>query len=428
MGSHMRIAINALGTRGDVQPYVALGLGLQRAGHEVRLVTHAIFQELADQHGLTLYPLAHDPREVLLNESLSRLGNNPLRVNQWIEHRFAPVLGSLFESTLEATRDAELMVNSGLSIAGWHVAEKLDIPAVAAYLWPATPTRHMPGATGQVPPTWIPFKGRFGYLSTKLSNQLFFRLLSPLVNRCRDQVLGLRPLTLKDYWYLDSPSSPVPVVYGFSPAVVAKPPDWGPNQQIAGYWFLDAPRGFEPDPTLTQFLQAGEPPVCVGFGSMVERDRRALPHLVANALAAAGQRGILLSGWSEFSTGLLTESVFAIDAVPHDWLFPRVRAVVHHGGAGTTAAALRAGLPSVVVPSFADQFFWGWRLHELGAAAAPIPRVRLTQTRLANAIRQVVHDESVRWQASQLGRQVRGEDGVARAAALIDAFAHRGHF
>ena len=268
----------------------------------------------------------------------------------------------------------------------------------------------------------------FNYLSTKLSNQLFFRLLSPLVNRCRDQVLGLRPLTLKDYWYLDSPSSLVPVVYGFSPAVVAKPPDWGPNQQIAGYWFLDADEGYVPDPALAQFLQAGEPPVCVGFGSMVERDRRAMPQLVADALAAVGQRGILLSGWSEFGAGLLTDSVFAIDAVPHDWLFPRVRAVVHHGGAGTTAAALRAGLPSVVVPSFADQFFWGWRLHELGAAAAPIPRVRLTQTRLANAIRQVVHDESVRWQASQLGRQVRDEDGVARAAALIDAFAHRGHF
>jgi UDP:flavonoid glycosyltransferase YjiC (YdhE family) len=424
----MRIAINALGTRGDIQPYVALGIGLKRAGHEVRLVTHAIFRELVNQHGLTLYSLDLDPREVLLTESLSQLGNNPIRVNQWIEHRFAPVLGSVFEATFQAARDAELMVNSGLSIAGWHVAEKLGIPAVAAYLWPATPSRYMPGATGQIPPPWIPFKGLFNYLSTKLSNQLFFRLLSPLVNRCRDQVLGLRPLTLRDYWSLDSPASQAPLVYGFSSAVVPKPPDWGPNQQIAGYWFLDADEGYVPDPALAQFLQAGEPPVCVGFGSMVEQDRRAMPQLVADALAAVGQRGILLSGWSEFGAELLTDSVFAIDAVPHDWLFPRVRAVVHHGGAGTTAAALRDGLPSVIVPSFADQFFWGWRVHDLGAAAAPILRVNLTDKRLAEAIGQVVHDESVRRQASLLGRQIRDEDGVVRATALIDEFAHRGYF
>jgi sterol 3beta-glucosyltransferase len=424
----MRITINALGTRGDVQPYIALGLGLNGAGHEVRLVTHTIFRELVTQHGLTLHPLDLDPREVLLNESLSQLGNNPVRVNQWIEHRFAPVLGSIFESTLQAARDAELMVNSGLSIAGWHVAEKLAIPAVAAYLWPATPTRHMPGATGQIPPAWIPFKGTFNYLSTKLSNQLFFRLLSPLVNRCREQVLGLRPLTLKDYWSLDSPDSPAPLVYGFSSAVVPRPPDWGPSQQIAGYWFLDAGENYVPDPALAQFLQAGEPPVCVGFGSMVEQDRRAIPQLVVRALKAAGQRGILLSGWSEFGTGLIADSVFATDAIPHDWLFPRVRAVVHHGGAGTTAAALRAGLPSVVVPSFADQFFWGWRVHALGAGAAPIPRGNLSERRLAEAIGQVVHDASVRRQASLLGQRIREEDGVARATALLDTFAHRGRF
>jgi UDP:flavonoid glycosyltransferase YjiC (YdhE family) len=424
----MRIAVNALGTRGDVQPYLALGLGLKRAGHEVRIVSHGIFRELAYQHGLDLVSLDVDPREVLLNETLSQLGNNPIRVNQWIEQKLAPVLRSVFEATFHATRDAELMVNSGLAIVGWHIAEKLRIPAVAAYLWPVTPSRYMPGATGQIPPAWMPFKGVFNYLSTKVSNQLFFRLLSPLVNRCRDQVLGLPPLTLRDYWTLDSPTSPAPLVYGFSSAVVPKPPDWGPNQQIAGYWFLHAHEKYVPEPALVEFLQAGEPPICVGFGSMVERDRRTIPQLVAVALASVGQRGILLSGWSEFGAGLLTDSVFAIDAVPHDWLFPRVRAVVHHGGAGTTAAALRDGLPSVIVPSFADQFFWGWRVHKLGAAAPPIPRVKLTAETLAKAIGQVAHDESIRRQASLLGRQLGDEDGVARATVLIDTFAHRGHF
>lgn len=424
----MRIAVCALGTRGDVQPYIALGLGLKRAGHEVWLVTHAVFRELVSQHGLALCSLDINPREAILNEALSELGNNRTRVNHWIQHKFAPVLRCVFDATFQSAQEAELIVNSGLSIAGWHVAEKLRIPAVAAYLWPATPTRYMPGATGQVPPSWIPFKGPFNYLSTKLSNQLFFRLMSPLINRCRHDVLGLRPLTIRDYWSLDSPGSPTPLVYGFSPAVVPKPPDWGLNQQIAGYWFLDTDNGYVPDSALAEFLDAGEPPVCIGFGSMAEREKGAIPQLLVNALAIVGQRGVVLSGWSEFGAGLLADSVFAIDAVPHDWLFSRVSAVVHHGGAGTTAATLRAGLPSVVVPSFADQFFWGWRLHDLGAAATPIPRARLTETELANAIRQVLQNESIRRRASQIGRQVRDEDGVARATVLIDAFAHKGHF
>jgi sterol 3beta-glucosyltransferase len=424
----MRITVNTFGTRGDVQPYIALGLGLQRDGHTVRIVTHRIFREFVEQFGLTVHSLDLDPRQVLLNQALSELGNNPLRVTRWMERNFAQALRGIFETTLAASRDAELMVNSALSIAGWHVAEKLGIPAVAAYLWPATPTRYLPSATGQIPPPWFPIKGPVNYLSTKLSNQLFFRLLSPLVNQCRDEILGLRPMKASEYWSLDSPNSPTPLIYGFSAAVIPKPRDWGPNQQVSGYWFLDTVERYVPEPSLADFLGDGQPPVCVGFGSMVEHEKEAITQVVVDALEAAGQRGVLLGGWSELGAGTVTDSVFAIDAVPHDWLFPRVAAAVHHGGAGTTAAALRDGLPSVIVPSFGDQFFWGWRVHELGVGSLPIPRKNLTSAKLAQAIRQVVHNEGIRRRASLLSRRIRSEDGVGSAVALIAAFARSGHF
>jgi sterol 3beta-glucosyltransferase len=179
---------------------------------------------------------------------------------------------------------------------------------------------------------------------------------------------------------------------------------------------------------LLDFLADGPPPVSVGFGSMVEHEAESINQLVIDALRESGQRGILLGGWSELGSGDLPDFIFRLDAVPHDWLFPRVAAVVHHGGAGTTAAALRAGVPSVVVPWFGDQFFWGWRVGELGAGPKPISRNKLTSANLAGAIQQAVSDEAIKRKAAQLGQQVRREDGVRTAVKLIEAFTRAGHF
>jgi sterol 3beta-glucosyltransferase len=424
----MRITVNTFGTRGDVQPYIALGMGLQQAGHTVRIVTHQIFESFVGEHGLDLYPLHVDPRQVLLNQALSELGNNTFRITRWLEENFSSVLRDVFEATLTANRDTDLMLNSGLSFAGWHVAEKLDIPALAAYVWPVTPSRHLPAAMGKIPPAWLPFKGAINYLSTKLSNQLFFNLMLSLVNQCRIEVLDLRPMKAREYWPLDSARGSASLIYGYSPAVIPKPSDWSENQQITGYWFLDTAEGYRPEPALLDFLADGPPPVCVGFGSMVDHERQAVNQIVIDALRETGQRGVLLSGWGELGAGRLPDSVFRVDFVPHDWLFPRLAAVVHHGGAGTTAAGLRAGVPSVVVPLFGDQFFWGWRVQELGAGPKPIPRNELTAARLAGAIRQAVGDEVMKRKAAELGRQIRAEDGVGSAVRLIDTFARQGHF
>lgn len=392
----MKITVNTFGSRGDIQPYIALGLGLQQAGHTVRIVTHQIFESFVKEYGLDFYPLSLDPRQVLLNQALSELGNNTFRINRWMKENFKPALRDIFRATMTASQDAELMLNSGLSFAGWHVAEKLGTPALAAYLWPVTPSRHLPAATGKIPPTWLLFRGAVNYLSTKLSNQLFFNLMLPLVNECRKEILDLRPMKAREYWPLDSGRSATPLIYGYSPSVIPKPPDWSNNQQIAGYWFLDTGDGYRPETALLNFLADGPPPVYVGFGSMVDHEKETISQIVIDALRKTGQRGILLSGWSGLGSGDLPDSILRVDSVPHDWLFPCMAAVIHHGGAGTTAAGLRAGVPNVVVPSFGDQFFWGQRVQELGVGPKPIPRNKLTTAKLAGAIQQAVSDEAIK--------------------------------
>jgi UDP:flavonoid glycosyltransferase YjiC (YdhE family) len=423
----MKITVNTLGTRGDIQPYIALSLGLQQAGHSVRIFTHQIFEAFVKEYGLDVYPLQLDPRQVLVNQALSELGNNAIRINRWMEGNFKAGLQYLFDATLDANRGVELILNTGLSFAGWHVAEKLSIPAIATYLWPVTPSRHFPAATGKIPPKWLPFRGVVNYLSTKLFNQMFFNFLLPSVNQCRSDVLGLKPLTRRDYWSLDSPTSPTPLIYGYSRVVVPQPPDWRGNQHISGYWFLDTAKDYQPEKTLYNFLTNGPPPVYIGFGSLVDHEREEITQIVINALKETHQRGILLGGWSRLGSGDLPGFILQIDDVPHDWLFPQMVAVVHHGGAGTTAAGLRAGVPSVIVPSFGDQFFWGWRVHESGAGPKPITRNKLTVVNLASAIKQAIDNDDIKNKATLIGQQIRAENGVEIAVSMIESFIKNGN-
>ena len=165
-----------------------------------------------------------------------------------------------------------------------------------------------------------------------------------------------------------------PILYGYSPAVIPPPADWGADIHVTGYWFLDPAEDWTPDAALTDFLAAGPPPVYVGFGSMSSRNPEATANLILDALARTGQRGIIHAGWGGLQRTDLPASVMMVDGVPFAWLFPRVAAVVHHGGAGTTSAGLRAGVPSVVVPFFGDQPFWAQRVADLGVGPAPIPR------------------------------------------------------
>jgi UDP:flavonoid glycosyltransferase YjiC (YdhE family) len=207
---------------------------------------------------------------------------------------------------------------------------------------------------------------------------------------------------------------------GVSPSILSKPRDWGENIDITGFWFLKEGRYDEPRSELVDFLDSGPPPVSIGFGSMMGREPEVFTRKVLSALQRSGQRGILISGWGGLSSKDLPDYVIQVDHVSHDWLFPRVAAVVCHGGIGTVSAALQAGSPVVSVPFFVDQGFWAHRLFTRGVSPEPQPAWSLSVDSLSAAIQSATSDQRLRESCMRLGEQIRAEDGVAKAVKIID--------
>ena len=422
----MRIAIIAPGSRGDVQPYVALGKGLKKAGNVVRLVTHQDFDALVRSHGLEFWPIAGSVQDIAQSSEMrERLGRgNFLAVMSQMAVEAKRGALRLAEGGLAACRGVDLVIAGigGLFVA-LSLAEKLGLPLLQAYYIPFTPTRAYPSFLFPRLPSWL--GGSLNRFSYHLTRQIVWQSFRSADRLARQQVLGLPAAPFWGPFHRDQ-VDPYPVLYGFSPSVIPRPPDWEDRIQVTGYWFLDHAEDWTPPPALVEFLQAGSPPVYVGFGSMSSREPERTAGLVLGALAQTQQRAVILSGWGGLHVSDLPASVFMLDSVPFSWLFPRVAAVVHHGGAGTTAAALRAGVPSVVIPFFGDQPFWGRRVAELGVGPEPIPRRALTVERLAGAIEQAVTDPAMRQRAVALGSRIRGEDGVARAVAIVQGIGNGG--
>ena len=412
----MRVTILTVGSRGDVQPYIPLGLGLKAAGHQVRLATHAEFATFVGDHGLDFAPVEGDPRAVLAGEAGQKWmasGRNSLTFIRQLRQVVQPVMDRFLNSCWEACQGTEAIIFSAFGIPGLHTAERLGVPCCAALLQPGTRTRAFPSVLA---PVGGP--GPTNWLTHLVAEQLFWQPFRPGINRWRRR-LGLPPTPFTGP-YGRVYQARIPFLYGFSPSVLPKPADWPAWHHVTGYWFLDRPAAWQPPADLVRFLAAGPPPVSIGFGSMAAGDAPVLTRMALAALRMTGQRGVLLAGWSGFGRTDLPPDVFAIEAVPHDWLFPRVAATIHHGGAGTTGAGLRAGVPSIIVPFFSDQPFWGRRVAALGAGPAPIPRRQLTAERLAAAIRRATGDEAMRARAAAVGARIRAEDGVGAAVAVFE--------
>ncbi len=414
----MKIAIIALGSQGDVQPYIALGAGLKRAGHDVRIVTHENFGDAVGSHDLEFRAMQGNVQAFAETEKMRELleRGNFIAITAYTAKEAQRVTLLWARDGLEACRGVDLIVAGvGGLFVGLGIAEKLDLPILQAFVFPFTPTADFPGAL-------FPHSvSRFGPAANRLSHELLrqamwqgFRAADTMA---RNAVLGL-PAAPFFGPYSSERLNRHPVLYGFSPSVIPPPADWR-NAQVTGYWFLDAARDWTPPAALEAFLQSGPPPVYVGFGSMGSRNPQETAELVLEALYKTGQRAILQSGWGGLRPENLPDNVHTISSVPHGWLFPRVAAVVHHGGAGTTAAGLRAGVPSIIIPFFGDQPFWGERVFRLGVGPELIPRKRLTADRLAHAIQQAVTDPGMRQRAASLGARIRAEDGIGKAVAVI---------
>ncbi|MFD9406569.1 glycosyltransferase [Streptomyces sp. NPDC059989] len=409
----MRVLIVTAGSWGDVAPYTGLGLRLRSAGHEVVIATHSRFEEAVTAHGLGFRGLPLDPREELASaagQGLAKAVSPPVAMARVIRmaREFMP---RLTRGVVDAVgQGADVLLGSTLTDPMCSaLGEALALPALGVYLQPIEPTAAFPPLVTRA--------RSFGPYGNRVAAQALWtvtdRIFAPAVSALRSE-LGLAPR--KFGGPLGLPRGRV-VLHGFSPRVVRRPADWPEGHEVCGYWWPAAAPGWRPDPRLSAFLDAGPPPVFVGFGSFVAADAERLSALVAEALRRARVRGVVQSGWS----GLHAEGddLLTVREVPHDWLFPRTAAVVHHAGAGTTAAGLRAGVPAVPVPVQLDQHFWAARLTALGVAGPPLRYQRLTAPRLAAAIATATGTPALTTRARALAADLAREDGAARVLTAL---------
>lgn len=415
----MRIAIIAMGSRGDVQPYIALGKGLKEAGHTVLLVIQQDFEALAKSHGLEFRYMRGNSQEGMESKEWRELSEKGklIAITRHLMKEYQRTASEWVEDGLAACQGMDLLITGSMALhISIALAEKLRIPLLQAHVIPIMPTRDFPSVLLQQA---LPnLGGAFNSISSHLLMQMSWLAVRPMFNRVRKKVLDLPPASFAEP-FQSSRSKGFPVLYGFSPSVIPAPADWGADDHVTGYWFLDSADDWTPPQALLDFLQAGSSPVYIGFGSMSSRDPKETADLVLKALKQTNQRALLFSGWGGLHKEDLPDSMLMIDSTPHDWLFPRVAAVVHHGGAGTTAAGLRAGVPSVVIPFLIDQPFWGQRVYDLGVGPAPIPRRKLTVERLAQAIQVAATDKDMRQRAAEIGAKIQAEDGIANAVEII---------
>jgi UDP:flavonoid glycosyltransferase YjiC (YdhE family) len=379
-----------------------LAVELAARGHRVAVATHDRFREAVEPAAAEFLPVVGDPRVLSETPRVRRWqesGSNPFRVTGRFRRVAAPLMERYLADCLEAVADADLVVFSALGVGAFHAAEAAGVPAWPAFLQPFTPT---PAFASPLVPPWVDRLGsRVRLASHRLVQIAAWRVLAPDINRFRRR-LGLP--ALGPYRMLEERR--IPHIYGFSPTLVPPPADWPPWVHVTGHWSPPPGEGLPEE--LEAFLGKGPPPVFVGFGS------RAHPRVEVDlVLQALGEdRVVLQPGWG----GVEGEGrVLVVGRVDHRLLFPRCRLIIHHGGAGTTHTALEAGVPSIAVPSFADQFFWASRLERLGVGVA-VPLRRLTARRLSHAARRA---EGMAGRASEVGRTLAQEEGASRAAELI---------
>lgn len=397
---------------------VALGRALRQRGHAVQLAAPATFETFIREHDLEPILLPGDI-ETLSRQLVDEAGGNPFR-NMSVMMREGLRIGAEVFDTLSAhIPQSRAVVYSFVFIGGGHaLARQANVPDIAALFYPVFHPSRTPSLTNPMFPAGT--SRAYNQFTHWLFDTSFWQSNRIGYGQLRRRRPGL-PAHLPYPFRPGYPHMP-PRLYTFSPHIIARPPEWGDHDHLTGFWQLPAPADYTPPPALAKFLSDGPPPVYVGFGSMVSRDMPKIAELVAEALVIAGQRGVLLSGWGGLTTSAPPGVLHILDSAPHDWLFPRMAAVVHHGGLGTTAAGLRAGVPSIIVPFTADQPFWGRTVYNAGVGPRPIPRRQLTARKLAAAIQQATTDSTMRQRAAELGDWLVKEDGATEAARIIENY------
>ena len=420
-GAGAPVVMLASGTRGDVQPFLALALGLRRAGIDSLIAAAPRYRTLVESRGVSFAPLEGNPSDLMAaSGSMAATVSGGALKGIASTARFLRAAQSeytrMLESGAAACKGARAILAGLPSTWGISIAEAFRIPCVLCMVQPFGRTRAFPSA---LLPVRASLGDGYNMLSYRIIEQAMWLPWRRITNAWRRQTLGLPSLPGAGPWRRIYDSG-FACLYGFSPAVVPAPVDWPPGHVVTGYWFLEEDPGWKPRPVLEQFLSAGSPPLYVGFGSMgLNHDWKVL-RVVEAALELSGLRAIVSSvGNSPSLRPDGSPRMIFEEEVPHAWLFPRVAAVMHHGGAGTTAECLRAGIPSLIFPGAADQYFWAERIARLGAGPRPVARGDLTPARLSKLFMRAAADREMRERARLLGEKIRAENGVARAVEAL---------
>lgn len=416
----IKIVVFAAGSQGDIQPCLRLGRELQQSGFKILLAAPQNFAALSRERGVPFQPLRGDVQEVMAGETgrkfMERSGANPILSILTMRKMLGPIAVKMAEDALAASRNADAFITLAVFAPfGKTIAEICGIPLILIEPTPVLPT-------GDFPAPGFPIQRNMGRMFNRLSGfmmlQVIWQWYRPFVNAFRKRC-SLQPLKGSDCYRI---LAATPLLGAYSSTAIPRPGDWSEDLHITGYWFQNDVGEWRPSAELESFLEAGEPPVYVGFGSMAGRNPEHFARIVLEALAKSGLRGVIATGWGGMRVMSVPKNVFVLESAPHGWLFPRMTAVVHHGGAGTTAEGLRAGVPSIIVPFTVDQPFWGNRVKSLGAGPGPIWATRLNADKLVEAMVSAVTDTKMRGRAEEIGKAIRSEDGVGNAVTIVKQY------
>ena len=410
----MKITMLTIGSTGDVRPYVLLGRELKSRGHEITIATFSGFEKMIGDAGLNYCQLSGDAVKVMSN--VMKPGVNGVGFLGELEKSLRDVAPVLLNDLYHACDGADAMMCTYFGSLYYSIAEKHKIPCIQTHYFPMDPNDLTPisSAPGQhLGKVWNRTSYKLGYLLIGILEKRY------LTKWRRDNGMEVRkPQTRPDYRVN---GHTVPVIYAVSPMVLPRAKNWGEHIHMSGFWWDDTPVNYTPPKELEEFLAAGEKPIYIGFGSMVSGNMSKTYAKVLKAVRAARVRAVISLGWAAEQMHFKSNSrVYFADYVPHDWLFPRVSAVVHHGGAGTTAAGLRYGKPTLVIPFGGDQPFWGARVNAIGCGPRPIHRDTMTVQRLTRALIDLTGRGSYRVAAEELSQRLRLEKGVQTAADLVE--------
>ncbi|MEC0256612.1 glycosyltransferase [Paenibacillus lautus] len=416
----MKIKLLTIGTRGDVQPFIALARGLQNNGHDVVICTSQDFEGFIRGHGVGFAPIRANMLKLAQSvEGKRMLGSNPFEIMKQMKKLIHPMMQQMLDDLWTASQDADGLIYHPKAFAGYDIAQKLNIPVFAAHPIPII------APTGTFTNPILPFSFRNRWLNEKSYHLNRFMLLSfkTLMNTWRSETLHLPPRSVfSDDLCVNGRE--IPVLYGCSPSVMPFDPKWKDRVCMEGFWFLED-MDWDPPKELESFIASGPPPIIISFSSMPLKQPDHVLQMTMEALQRTGQRGIILVGWSGMQAfGDVPENILCIQEAPHTWLFPRAVGVIHHGGAGTTAAVLKAGKPMTISPFHADQPFWARRMYELGVSTKPIPEKSMSVEGLVERIAALTSQSSLRVNSTALSEKIRTERGVDRTVEFIERRLH----